>query len=383
MSLPGRFSNSQRGNFCSQLFRYSVLLPVLLVWTALSQAETVTIAIAGPMIGTSSSVGVQYRVGVEAAISSLPQGRLLGAEVDVITRDDSCKSDIAEVVARQIVTEQPKVVIGHSCSNATIASAPIYAAAGILQITPASTNPQVTEMGISTLLRMIGRDDLQGELAAERLATDHANEAIGILRFPGTYSQGLTRIAMSALAQRGIQPTMVVEASPSSSSYIAQIEQLTQGGVDVVYLVGGGLDSAVFARQHGQLKAPFSIVSGDTLVSRKFIETAGVAGEGIPFTFPPDPTRLTTSKSAVERITSRGGNPGGYTLLAYAAAEVWFEGVRRAGSFETAEVVTAIRESPIETALGQISFDEKGDIRTPYAPFQWFAWRNSQRMPLE
>jgi branched-chain amino acid transport system substrate-binding protein len=352
-------------------------------WPVDGHAESVSIAIAGPMIGTSSTVGAQYRVGVEAAISSLPQGRLLGAEVKVRTFDDSCKAVIAEAVAHKIASERHPVVIGHSCSSASIAAAPIYADAGILQITPASTNPRVTEMGITSLFRMIGRDDRQGKIAAERLATEHGGQRIGILRFPGAYSFGLTDHAIAELAGRGIQPSIVIEAAPSASSYIRQIEELTRAGVDVVYLVGGGLDSAVFLRQWGQLGATFSIISADTLVSRIFIETAGAFGENVPFTFPPDATKRSAAAVATERIRSQGNDPAGYTLLAYAAAEVWFEGVRRAGSFDTSRVAAAIRERPVTTVLGEVSFDAKGDIHTEYQPFDWFVWRNGKRVRLE
>ncbi len=371
-------------------FRFSwfsaSILPLLLVaasYPTTARAESVSIAIAGPMIGTSSSVGVQYRVGVEAAIANLPPGGLLGAKVNVTTYDDSCNAEIAAAVARQVVSDRPRVVIGHSCSLATIAGASIYADAGLLQITPASTNPLVTEMGIPTLFRMIGRDDVQGKLAAERLATVHAGQRIGIMRFPGAYSQGLTDIAIAALAKRGIQPSVVFEAASSSSSYLRQIDEFTQAGIDVVYLVGGGLDSAVFLRQHAQLEAPFAVISGDTLVSRVFIETAGKAGENIPFTFPPDAAKLSVASSALEQLLAAGRDPAGYTLLAYAAAEVWFEGVRRAGSFNSAEVAAAIREKPIDTAVGRVSFDDKGDIRTQYPAFDWFVWRDGKRVAID
>ena len=340
------FARSGRWNVATFTRLPTLLFASLLMATLHSMpghAESVSLAIAGPMIGTSSAVGVQYRIGVEAAIADLPEGRLLGAEIKVSAYDDSCNAEIAKVVAREIVSARPRVVIGHSCSNATIATAPTYAAAGILQITPASTNPKVTEMGISTLFRMIGRDDYQGEMAAERLATVHAGQKIGILRFPGAYSRGLSDIAVASLARRGIAPALIIEAASSSSSFAHQVEAFTNAAVDVVYLVGGGLDSAVFLRQRAQLEAPFAVIASDTLVSRVFIEAAGEFGEGTPFTFPPDAAGLSSSSHALQRIRAMGQDPAGYTLLAYAAAEVWFEGVRRAGSFDPARVAAAIR----------------------------------------
>ena len=345
--------------------------------------DSVTIAIAGPMVGTSFSVGVQYKVGVTAALQCLPDGKLLGKSVNIKIYDDSCSKSIAEKVALELTQSLPEVVIGHSCSIATIAAAPLYARQNLLQITPASTNPKVTEMGITTLFRMIGRDDVQGEVAAERIAARYAGKKIGILSFPGDYSTGLTQTAIAALERRGITPVKQLVGVSSASSYAENILDLIEAGVEVLYLVGGGLDTGVFLRQTRQLEAPFQVISGDTLVSKVFIEAAAEAGEGVPFTFPPEAAELSSSQPAVEAIRSMGLEPAGYTLLAYAAAEVWFEGVRRANTFEAGAVAAAIRSAPVETILGPVSFDAKGDIQTTYPPFSWYVWKNGKRVALD
>jgi branched-chain amino acid transport system substrate-binding protein len=347
-------------------------------------ADPVTVAVAGPMIGTSFSVGVQYRVGVTAAINkTLPEGLLLGRKVEVIAHDDSCDDGIAESLARKMVQTPPAVVIGHSCSGATLAAAPVYARHKVLQITPASTNPQITEMGIKTLFRMIGRDDIQGEVAAERLATLHAGQKIGVLHFPGAYSKRLAETTIEALQLRGIKPARVIETLPESVSYATEIQALIDAGVEALYLVGGALDSAVFVRQARQMDARFQVISSDTLVSKVFVETAGDAAENIPFTFPPEAARLSTSAPAIAAINALGQEPAGYTLLAYAATQTWIEGVKRANSFNAEQVAAAIRREPLETILGPISFDSKGDIRTSYPPFSWYAWKGGKLVPLE
>lgn len=345
-------------------------------------ADPVTLAIAGPMVGTSFSVGVQYKVGVSAALQTLPEG-LLGRPVHVKTYDDGCNSSIAEKVALDLVQDPPAVVIGHSCSMATIVAAPIYARHQVLQITPASTNPKVTGMGIGTIFRMIGRDDVQGELAVERIATRHAGKRIGVFYFHGDYSMGLTRTAMEGLARHDIKPVKAIMGTASASSYGGIIQEFTDAGVEVLYLVGGALDSGVFLRQARQMDALFHVISSDTLVSKVFIEAAGAAGEGVPFTFPPEAAKLSTSQPAVAAIRASGLEPVGYTLLAYAAAQTWIEGVRRANSFDAGRVAAAIRSGPIETILGPVSFDEKGDIQTTYPPFSWYAWKGGKRVAMD
>lgn len=346
-------------------------------------ADPVVIAVVGPMVGTSFSVGVQYQVGVTAVLASLPEGKLLGRTVSLMAINDECKASIAEKVALDLAPQSPAIVIGHSCSAATIAAAPIYARNAVLQITPASTNPSITEMGIPTIFRMIGRDDIQGRMAADRIAKRHAEKRLGIVYFPGAYSRYLTQTALETLAQRGIQPVVTIEGRASSVSYAEPIQSLMDAQVEVLYIVGGALDTGIFLRQARAMDAPFHVISGDTLVSQVFVETAGETADGVPFTFPPEAAELPSSGPAVTAIRTMGLEPVGYTLLAYAATQTWIEGVRRAQSFEAQQVATAIRQAPIESILGSISFDDKGDIRTQYSPFAWYTWQDGERVPAD
>ncbi len=379
---PGRGSGKGFGATVLVAWCFSI---VMLAWSSPVLADQgVRVAIAAPMVGTSYAVGVQYQVGVTAALKTLPEGRLLDRLVEVSLHDDGCAPTIAESVALELIEHPPALVVGHSCSGATIAAAPIYAEHKVLQITPASTNPQVTEMGIQTIFRMIGRDDFQGELAARRIAERHSGRRIGVLSFRGAYSEGLSTTAVAALEKDGIIPVIhIQQVKGSETSFADQIEMLMEHEVEVLYLVGGGLDLGVFLRQARQMDADFAVISGDTLVSEVFVQTAGPAAEGVPFTFPPDAATLSTAGPAVAGIKALGQEPAGYTLLAYAATQVWFEGVRRAGSFQADQVAAAIRTESISTILGDIAFDEKGDIITQSPPFAWYVWKDGRRVATD
>lgn len=349
-------------------------------------SDPIDLAIVGPMVGTSFSVGMQFSAGTKAAIATLPEGMLMGRPIRITEYDDNCVKLIAEKLSLDLAQTPPDVVIGHSCSATTLVSAPIYARHGILQITPASTAPQVTEIGISSIFRMIGRDDLQGRMAAEWLATHHRDDKIGIFGFENSYSAGLTGIAIDELAKRGMELTLLEQGSASATSYLSEIMSFVAAEVDVVYVVGGALDSGVFVRQANLVAAPFRIIGTDTMVSSIFRETAGEAADGIPFTFPADAIAFIDepqTRAAMDAIKQQGMAPEGYTLLAYAATQVWVEGVRRAESLESDAVAAAIRQAPLQTVLGTVSFDAKGDIQTTYAPFSWFMWQDGQRVPLQ
>lgn len=363
---------------CVILFSFIFFFPGVI-----SASENIRVAVAGPMVGTSNSVGIQYKVGVSAALNSLPGGTLLGRPVVVSLYDDSCNASIAEAVARQIAEDPPAVVIGHSCSAATIAAAPVYAKRKVLQITPASTNPKVTEMGIKTIFRMIGRDDIQGELAAQRIAEKYAGKRIGVLSFSGAYSKGLAKTAVAALAKLGVTPVALMKAKGSQASYADKAEQLISSGVEVLYLVGGALDVGIFLRQARLMEADFAVVGSDTMVSEVFWSTAGDAANNVSYSFVSEPLRQPSAANAAAAIKAEGYEPAGYTLLAYAATQAWIEGVKRAQSFDAGKVAEALRSEPIQTILGEVAFDGKGDISTSRSPFSWYAWKDGRRVRLD
>ncbi|WP_413702350.1 ABC transporter substrate-binding protein [Psychromonas sp. KJ10-10] len=215
------------------------------------------------------------------------------------------------------------------------------------------------------------------------MAQRYAGKKVGVFYFPGSYSVVLAQNAIKSLQNKGIKIVHSAVGVASASSYVKEIQNIINAGVEVLYLVGGGLDSGVFVRQSKQMEAPFDILSSDTIVSKVFIETAGLAGEDIAFTFTPEAAELSTAIEAIEALKKQGEEPAGYTLLAYAATQTWIKGVQRANSFDTDLVASAIRKQPIDTILGTISFNEKGDIQTSYPSFSWYIWKRGKRVSVD
>ena len=136
------------------------IMTFILVTTARAD---IYVGIAGPLSGSALTTGEQQEVGVQAAIDHLNEtGGVLGQEIISISMDDACQPRQAKAVARQLVNEGVVFVAGHLCSGCSLAASKIYEEAGILMISPASTNPKVTDEGGPNVFRVIGRDDQQG-----------------------------------------------------------------------------------------------------------------------------------------------------------------------------------------------------------------------------
>jgi branched-chain amino acid transport system substrate-binding protein len=130
----------------------------------------IVIGVAGPMTGDLAVFGEQIRRGAQQAVDDLnAQGGVLGKQVRLAVGDDRCDPPRAVREAQKLVGEGAVFVVGHFCSGSSIPASEVYAEEGILQITPSSTNPKLTEMaaadGVRTLFRTTGRDDRQGTFA--------------------------------------------------------------------------------------------------------------------------------------------------------------------------------------------------------------------------
>jgi branched-chain amino acid transport system substrate-binding protein len=167
-------------------------LSTLLVFSATALQAEIKIGIAGPLSGSALPAGEQQEIGANSAIAHLnANGGLLGEEIVTTTVDDACDPEQAKAAARKLVTEGVIFVVGHVCSGASLAASKIYEDAGIVMISPASTNPKVTESGHGNVFRVIGRDDQQGIIAGNFLADKYASKRIAIIHDERAYGLGL------------------------------------------------------------------------------------------------------------------------------------------------------------------------------------------------
>jgi branched-chain amino acid transport system substrate-binding protein len=333
------------------------------------------IAVAGPMTGLQSANALDFAGGAELAIDDInTKGGLLDQKLSYITVDDACDPDQAEAAARQIVSNPPAVVIGHDCSSCSVRAAPIYGRAHILQITPASTSPALTEMGISTVFRMLGRDDEQGRTIADRLAAAWPRGRIAVLDDGSLYGKGLAGTVRSQLESHGVRP-LIDESFPSGAqSYDGIVGRMADAKIEAVFIAASALDTAVIAREVVAAKLPIAILAGDALIAPSFWEAAGEAGEAVIFTYSPNPLDLPAGKALIELAHRRDMELGGQAALTYAAVQVWAEAVQQADSFDPAKVAAALHSGQFDTIIGQVRFDAKGDILGAPREWLWYRW---------
>ncbi len=152
----------------------------------------IKIGVAGPITGSLASFGAQLKNGADQAVADInAKGGVLGQQLVLEVGDDACDPKQAVSVANKFAGDGIKFVAGHFCSSSSIPASKVYTDEGILQITPASTNPTFTEEGSWNTFRTCGRDDQQGKFAGPWIANEFKDAKIAILHDNSTYGKGI------------------------------------------------------------------------------------------------------------------------------------------------------------------------------------------------
>lgn len=344
-----------------------------LLMTGSAWAEIV-IATAGPMTGQYASFGAQMKAGAEQAVKDINEaGGVNGEMLTLEVGDDACDPKQAVAVANQFAGQGVSFVAGHFCSGSSIPASNVYADEGIVQISPASTNPAFTdERPGPGVYRVCGRDDQQGDVAGQFLAENFPDATVAFVHDKTAYGKGLADATMAAYEAAGGVPAMYEAYTAGEKDYTALVTKLKQEGVDVLYVGGYHTEAGLMVRQMREQGMDTVLVSGDALVTDEYWAITGDAGEGTLMTFSPDPRKNEIAKPVVDALLEAGKTAEGYALYTYAAIQAWAQAVESAGSTGYDEVVGALDAGTFETVLGTLEFDEKGDVTLPgYVFYEW------------
>jgi branched-chain amino acid transport system substrate-binding protein len=337
-------------------------------------AQDIVVGLAGPITGSEAAFGAQMKNGAELAIADInAAGGVLGRKLRLEIGDDACDPKQARAVAEKFVGQKIAFVAGHFCSSSSIPASEAYLEGGVLQITPASTNPLFTERKMWNTFRVCGRDDQQGLVGANYLARQFKGKNIAILHDKTTYGRGLADETKKALNKAGVKEKMFEAYTKGDKDFTALVSRMKAGSIDAVYVGGYHNEAGLILRQMRDQGMKTQMIGGDSLVTNEFWAITGPAGEGTMMTFGPDPRKKQTAAAVVKKFKDRGIDPEGYTLYTYAAFQIWAQAVEKAKTTDPKKVAEVIRGGKWNTVLGTIGYDRKGDITA--LDYVWYIWK--------
>jgi branched-chain amino acid transport system substrate-binding protein len=345
---------------------------------SVAHAQDISIATIGPMTGQYASFGAQMKAGAEQAVADInAAGGVNGKMLKLIVEDDACDPKQAVAAAGKLAASKVALVAGHFCSGSSIPASKVYAEEGIVQISPASTNPKLTdERSGPNVFRVCGRDDQQGQVAGAYLAKNYAGKKIAILHDKTAYGKGLADETKKYMNQAGLKEAMYEAYTAGEKDYTALVSKMKQAGIDVAYVGGYHTEAGLIVRQMRDQGMKTQLVSGDALVTQEYWQVTGAAGEGTLMTFSPDPRKNPAAKDIVAKFRAKKIEPEGYVLYTYAAIQAWAQAAGAAKTVDAEKVIAKLNEMEFSTVLGSFKFDGKGDPNLP--PYKFYEWKAGQ-----
>jgi branched-chain amino acid transport system substrate-binding protein len=350
-----------------------------------AHAQDVVVGMAGPITGSEAIFGEQMVKGAQMAVADInAAGGLLGKKLKLETGDDQCEPKQALPVANSFVQKKAVFVAGHYCSGVSIPASSVYAENNIMQITPASTNPKLTDdagkKGIKTLARTCGRDDIQGVIAGKWIAQKFKGKKMAVLHDKTPYGQGIADEVKKSYNAAGEKEALYDSFQKGDKDFTALISKMKSMNLDVVYVGSYHTEVGLMVKQAREQGFKAQFISEDALVTDEFWKISGPAGEGLLMTFAPDPMASPAAKAVVDRFAKAGYKPEGYTLYTYAAFQVYAEAVKKANSFDAKKVAVQIHGKTFETVLGKLIYDNKGDVSN--SNYVWYVWKDGKYKQL-
>ena len=328
-------------------------------------AETIKLGLAGAHTGDLASYGLSTKDVAEMVVAEVnAKGGINGKKVELMIADDQCKPEIATNVATKLVSEGVNIVIGHSCSGATKAAMGIYKSAKIIAISSSATSPQLTKSGdYPNFYRTIAADDDQALLAAA-FATDTLKATkVAVAHDKGDYGKGFADFAKAAIEKSGKAKVVMYEGvQPGAMDYSAVVQKLRSEGADVLIFGGNFPEASKLLALMNKKKIKLPFIGSDALKSDGFPKIAGKDAEGVYVTGPKDVSRLPiNSKARSDYKAKYGKEPGIFFDQAVAATTAVLNAVKVAGGTDYDALSRALKSNVVDTAIGKIKFDAKGD----------------------
>jgi branched-chain amino acid transport system substrate-binding protein len=347
-------------------------------------ASEILIAVAGPMSGQYAAFGRAMQAGAQSAVDDINAAGGIGkGKLKLLIEDDACDRAKAVAVAERLVLAKAALVVGHHCDSASIAAAPIYAAASIIQISPGTTEASFTDKRAGpTIFRLAYRNDDEGSVSGTYLAERFAGKRVAILHDRTVVGIQLAAQTKKAMNAAGLKEVLNSGFVAGERDYTQLARDLKAYRIDAAYL--GAYPSEVdliysALRSEGLT----TTVVGSNLLSGAFMKTpVSPLQDGVLLTTIAGlPPQTGTLKSGMGRTT--GDTLALIKVTTHAAFEIWAQATQTTtlsgGTGATGNLAVKIQQERFQTSLGSVSFNKKGDAMVPF--FRMYSWRGGQLVP--
>lgn len=328
-------------------------------------ADPIKLGVGGAHSGELASYGQPTLNGAMLVVDDYnARGGILGRPIEIIAQDDQCKPEIATNAATRLISDKVDVVLGHICTGATTAVLPLYTNARIIAMSPSATSPALTQSGDNPYFFRTIANDNDSAIAGARFAVDELKVTkIAILHDNTEYGKGYADKARSEIQASGKAEVTLFEAvTPGATDYSSAVRKVRQRGAELLMWGGYYPEAAKILANMHSLDIDIPLIGPDGLKDMGFVQLAGQDAEGVYASGPTDTSANPLSIEYARKHQERFGTPpGAFFDNGVAAAIALLHGMEKAGSTDTDKIMAALRSEEVDTPIGRIKFDGKGD----------------------
>ena len=281
---------------------------------------TIKIATQSPLSGGQAALGEGIKLGAQLAIEKF-KGALekQGFKVELVPFDDQAKPDVGVANAKNIIADKDILaIIGHLNSGVAIPSSEVYKEVSLAMISPANTNPVVTDRGYPNVNRVCGRDDVQGVVGSEFAHATMKAKTVYIIHDKTPYGQGVAEFFKADAEKKGLK-IVGFEGTEEKSNFDPIVTPMKAKNPDVIYFGGIYDQAAPFFKQAREKGVKGKFFGPDGMDSSDLTKIAGKAVVGMYYTSAAGPaSELPEAKAFVDEFKKKfGKNPEPYAAEAY------------------------------------------------------------------
>jgi branched-chain amino acid transport system substrate-binding protein len=330
-------------------------------------APLIKVALVAPLTGDIAAHGQGMKRGAELAIEEAVQsGRFKDFRLELAAFDDRGDPKEAVTVANQIISDPTIMgVVGHLNSGCSIPASQVYAKRNVLMITPASTNPKLTQQGLKNVFRLCTTDDVQGKLEADYAIDSLKIERAAVIHDKTAYGQGLAAEFRKEFEARKAPVLSFDGIDVGEKDYKALLTRIKTSDPQLIYFGGMHPECGLISKQAKELGLKIPIFAGDGVVTPEYAKIGGPATEGdfASLTGQP-PEKLPAARQFLENYRKRfpKDDMQPYDPYTYEATNIVLDAIEKAGT-DRAKIIDHVANVKYQGILGESSFDERGDTR--------------------
>jgi len=337
-------------------------------------SKLIKIATQSPLSGGMSAVGTDIKNGAQLAIEQLSEPLVkMGFKVELAAFDDQGNPDTGVANAKSIVSDPAVLaIVGHYNSGVQIPSSEEYHAAGLVNVSPANTNPKVTERGYLEVNRICGRDDVQGAVGAQ-FAKGKGIKSAYVLHDKTAYGQGIAEYFKREAEKLGIK-VLGFAGTEEKANFDSILSPILASKPEVIYFGGMFDQSSVLFKQARQKGYKGMFLSDDGFDASDAAKIGGdslLEGAGTYFSTVSGPASAYpgTAKFQSDFKAKFGAEPQPFAAQAYDCAAIALKAIENAAAAagkkipartDVAKAVRALADFPGIT--GTFNFNAKGDL---------------------